>query len=296
MRNFKPMLAYSLKQEDYEQGLQFPLITSPKVDGIRCIIQYGIPVTRNLKPIRNRYASEILSGLNLDGLDGEIVVGEPNAPQVYRETSSGIMSFDGMPNFTFWVFDTILFQETAFVSRYERVKQQVEQSTLKDFVKVLPHKTIYSLDELLQFETDVLNQGYEGVMVRAVSGLYKFGRSTFKEQGLMKVKRFQDAEGVIVGFIEERKNNNEATVDNLGHTKRSLSQEGMVGKDTLGALIITYKDTTVEVGSGFTKEQRKEIWDNQDKYLGKSITYKYFDHGEYDKPRHPVFKGVREDL
>lgn len=289
------MLAYSLKSEDYE-ALQFPLIASAKVDGIRCIIKDNVALTRNLKPIRNQYTSSVLNGEELNGLDGEIVVGEPNAPQVYRDTSSGIMSFEGVPDFTFYVFDTFLFTKTPFNKRYELAIQQVRASGLPDFVKPLPHIVINSLGELFEFEANMLKQGFEGVMVRSLNGKYKFGRSTFKEQGLMKVKRFQDAEGTIVGFIEERRNDNEAKIDHLGHTKRSLSQEGMVGKDTLGALVITYKDTTVEIGSGFTKEQRKEIWDNKDKYLGKSITYKYFDHGQYDKPRHPVFKGVREDL
>jgi len=50
-----------------------------------------------------------------------------------------------------------------------------------------------------------------------------------------------------------------------------------------------------KVGSGFTDEQRNEVWVNASKYIGATITFKYFPHGVKDKPRSPIFKGFRVD-
>ena len=40
-----------------------------------------------------------------DGLDGEIIVGPATAEDVYRVTNSAVMSRDGEPDFTYWLFD-----------------------------------------------------------------------------------------------------------------------------------------------------------------------------------------------
>lgn len=46
-------------------------------------------------------------------------------------------------------------------------------------------------------------------------------------------------------------------------------------KGTLGALIVKYKNNTVNVGSGFTDEERNYYWNNQDEIIGRIIEVKY---------------------
>ena len=46
---------------------------------------------------------------------------------------------------------------------------------------------LQSLLCLQLYEERCLEQGYEGVMLRDPNGLYKFGRSTMREQGLIQV-------------------------------------------------------------------------------------------------------------
>jgi hypothetical protein len=55
----------SINDEDL-QSLKFPLIVSPKVDGIRCGVQGGAPLTRTLKPIPNIYVRGVLTQLVAD--------------------------------------------------------------------------------------------------------------------------------------------------------------------------------------------------------------------------------------
>ena len=96
-----PMLA-----TDYEpQALRFPCLASPKLDGIRCHIFNGQAMSRSGKPIRNYFVQMILGHQALNGLDGELVVGNMSAPDVYNRTSSGVMKKSGEPDFKFLVFD-----------------------------------------------------------------------------------------------------------------------------------------------------------------------------------------------
>jgi DNA ligase-1 len=49
------------------------------------------------------------------------------------------------------------------------------------------------------------------------------------------------------------------------------------------------------IGSGFNDELRQDIWNNQDNYVGKIITYKHFPVGVVNKPRLPTFIGFRSE-
>ena len=60
---FKPMLAAAV--EDVST-LAFPLIASPKLDGIRCIVRNGVAYSRSNKPIRNRHIQQCISEYSSD--------------------------------------------------------------------------------------------------------------------------------------------------------------------------------------------------------------------------------------
>jgi len=49
----------------------------------------------------------------------------------------------------------------------------------------------------------------------------------------------------------------------------------------------------IKVGSGFTKEQRRDIWCNKDKYIGKEIIVKFQDYTSYKNLSFPVFVSVK---
>jgi DNA ligase-1 len=151
-------------------------------------------------------------------------------------------------------------------------------------------------DELLDHEQRRLSAGYEGLILRSISGGYKFGRSTVREGIMLKLKRFTDEEAVVVDFEEQMHNGNEATVDNLGRTKRSSHKANKVGKGTLGKLVCEserYSDL-FRIGTGFTDAQRQQIWDYRHTYKGKLVKFKHQPYGQKDAPRTPVFLGWRD--
>lgn len=291
----KPMLADAL-----EGAPKFPVLASPKIDGIRCLIiadgHLAMAVSRSLKPIRNEFVQKILSDRRLVGLDGELVVGEPHAKDCMQATTSGVMSADGEPDFTFWVFDRHDKPGLSWWDRTERFRSS-RRRCLPARVRFLPQTLVESQAQLDAFEAECLEQGYEGVMLRQPEAPYKFGRSRNSDGALLKLKRFEDAEAEIVGFEEEMHNTNQATKDALGHTERSTAKAGMVGKGTLGALVCrTPEGVEFNIGSGFTALQRETFWRcGRNELLGKIVKYKHFAAGGVKvAPRFPVFIGFRD--
>lgn len=299
----KPMLSADIS--DNLDKLVYPVYVSAKLDGIRCIIKDGRPVTRTLKPIPNRFVQNYLSSSLFQQLDGELIVGEANDKNVMQKTTSGCMSFDGEPDFTFWVFDFYTELDYKYSKRLDMLREgftatfNSELARLQTYPRLilLNQKLITNEQELLTFEQECLANGYEGVMLRNPNGLYKFGRSTVKEGYLLKLKRFQDSEALVIGAEELMHNANEATVDNLGHTKRSSQQSGKVPGDTLGALLVRDIATGIEfsIGTGFTAQQRDELWQlhRAGALVGKFAKYKHFPSGVKQAPRFPVFLGFR---
>jgi DNA ligase-1 len=264
------------------------VLATPKLDGIRCLIQGGHAVSRNFKAIQNCYIREQMSGLP-DGLDGELIL----EGKEFNEVSSAVMSGDGKPDFRYYVFDYV--SDELNQPYYARM-DALEDLMLPTFCFKLIPVEIKNLDALMAYENKCVEEGYEGVMIRTPNGPYKCGRSTSREGYLQKIKRFTDSEAEILDFEERLHNENEATTDLLGHTKRSSHQENMVKTGTLGALRVRDIKTQIEfkIGTGFDDVLRQEIWDHQKKYSKMLVKYKSQASGAKDAPRFPVFIGWRD--
>lgn len=284
MSDFKPMLA---APADFKL-LEYPLYASPKLDGIRAVVLGGRVVTRKLLDVPNRFVREQLSRLAYEGLDGELILGNPTDHDVYRRTNSAVMSHDGEPEFTLYTFDDHTIKSAPFYHRLDTVRRRTELFGPR--IVAHEHKRIEDEAQLLAYEAEQVAAGYEGLILRKFEGAYKYGRSTAREQGMLKVKRFEDSEAMVIGVVEEMFNGNEAEKDNLGRTKRSKAKAGLVGKGTMGALQVRDTKTAVEfeLGTGFTAADRADAWP-----LGTVVKYKFFPVGVKDKPRHPVYLGRR---
>lgn len=305
---FAPMLAATHEPNKYP--LKFPLLASPKYDGIRCVIVDGVPMTRSLKkPVPNLFVREALRGL--PWFDGELIVGNPCDPEVCARTQSGIMAKAGEPNFCFYVFDIAhaRYASEGYQKRHDTAQNLVESYGV-DHVRFVEHTLITGEDALLEYENLLLAQGYEGAMVRSLHGEYKHGRATAKQGTLTKIKRFEDAEGIIIDIFEEMENANEAVINALGKTERSSHKAGKIGKNTLGGYTVrTTRLADDRFGLGgeeevefflgasanCTAEWREAEWarDKAVSHLGRTITFKYQPTPGADKPRFPSRKCFR---
>lgn len=285
----KPMLAVSLT--DFNQ-LKYPVLATPKLDGIRCLKIDGQALSRKLKPIPNNYIRRWIETYCPDGFDGEIMC----TGKTFNETQSLVMTEEGEPDFQYWVFDyvtTIL--EKSYECRMDDLQRKCNKNKNNTKIVYLFPKIINNLDQLNhQIKLDKID-GYEGTMIRSPNSPYKCGRSTLKEGYLLKIKQFTDAEAEVVGFAEKMKNNNKLERDELGYAKRSSHKENKIPDGTLGKLLVRDLKSGLEfgIGTGYNDQLRLEIWNNQDKYIGKFVTYTYQPSGMKDLPRFPVFKGFR---
>jgi DNA ligase-1 len=300
---FKPMLAADF--EDSE--LRYPLLGSLKLDGVRAYMKGGVVYSRTNKPIPNRFIQRTLTKhRDGNGLDGELIVGPPNAKNTMQATMSGVMRVEGEPDFNFYAFDMI--DAEPLTPYYERLKHvatrvRAAQTPKGHFIR-LPQKDIANLAELDAFEAQALADGYEGVMVRDPVGRYKQGRSTVKEAYLLKIKRFSDGEAEVIGVEEMMHNDNEKVLSETGHSKRSTHAAGLRPAGVLGALVVRDLATGVvfNIGSGFTAEQRKDLWSNphddvpEAKVIGLIVKYKSFPIGVKNAPRFGTFIGFRDRI
>jgi DNA ligase-1 len=295
---FEPMLA-ERKHPDLEK-LDIPIVVSPKLDGWRIPIYQGQALTRSLKPPPNPFVRECLSRMEFAGLDGEVIVGSPTAENCYDVTDSAMKREYGEPDFKFFVFDDFSEPDLPYLHRMEALRER--QHALRDCERLVFHDwlTAKSVAEIEAYEDKQLQLGYEGLILRGLYAPYKFGRSTMKEGGMLKLKRWTDAEFLIVGVEEMMHNENEAYTNEKGNTQRSKKAEGMVPAGMLGALICLMPDgvTTFTVGGGpgLTLKRRKELWDIRDTLPGQWAKVKYFAPGTKIRPRMPKLIGLRSPL
>lgn len=291
----KVMLA--VKAKEFET-LNYPLLASPKIDGVRATNKSGALVSRTMTLIPNGFTQALFGKKQWHGFDGELVVGAPNHPNCMQNTMSGVMSREGSPVVTWYIFDRWDL-ERPYMMRARAAKDLLSEYPGYS-VEWLPQTLIHNVAELYAYEDARVEEGYEGVILRAPDGRYKQNRSTIKEGLMLKVKRFHDSEAEIVGAYELMHNNNEATTDARGFTKRSTHNAGKEASGVLGGFNVRdiYDGREFDLGTGFTLEQRKNLWQawlkNPNHLLGIICKYKHFPIGVVDKPRHPIFLGFRD--
>lgn len=297
MTSFKPMLA---KDADLTK-LAWPQIAQRKLDGIRASVVDGRLVSRTLKPIPNAEIRAALERPEFEGFDGEIIVGDTSDEACYRRTASFVMAPDktGEP-WAFHVFD--LWNSTeSYVTRYVRLSLLLNRHVPNGGpIKRVENTRVDSLADLDALEEAWLADGAEGVILRDPAGKYKFGRSG-KAGPLLKVKRFIDFEAEVIGVYEEMHNANEAKRNALGRTERSTAASGLVGKGTLGGLVLRalngpHEGQEFRCGTGFDAAMRRDLWDEWkvNRFYRRVAKVKAFPIGVKDKPRHPVFLGWRD--
>lgn len=297
--NFRCTLAATC--EDVNK-LIYPVIASPKCNGVRMIVSDGVGYSRSGKPLPNKHLQQWCkeNAEYLEGLDGEVLVGDLTDEYSLNKTTSGINSIEGCPDFTYVVFDLVDFK-LGYQDRLKKAMGQMLKGRMdaEEMCKavLISHKTLTCAEALLQYDKENLDAGYEGTCTRLLNAPYKQGRSTAKQQYLMKIKGMEDSEFVIVGYFEEMQNTNEKELDERGLSKRSTKKEGMVPKGTLGGFICkTSEGHEFSVGSGFTAEMRREYWQRRDEFIGKLAKVKYFAKGMDKVPLLPVFLDIRMEI
>jgi DNA ligase-1 len=307
------MLAAKPKPEELDKvlaALPYPAMYSPKLDGIRATVQHGRLYSRSLKPIPNKELQAMWGRPGLEGLDGEIIVGPAAAADCFARSTSVAMSRDKpAEGAVFHVFDRLL-RDTSFHLRLADAENKVALANTAS-VRLVRHELLKTHAAALKYEEKMVKLGHEGVMRRWPDGLYKQGRSTLKEGGLIAVKRFVDAEAVVLDTYEQEENTNAKELNELGKMKRSSHKAGKTGKGTLGGFTVRplacaceaclrdrcafcLRQFNIGTGVGLTDAVRAELWARRKTLVGKIVKFRYQKTGTKDKPRIPIFIGFRD--
>lgn len=251
MKTIKPMLAKPYTATSKTPGW----LMSEKLDGVRAIWNGENLMTRNNNIIRApRWFTDPLPKDVV--LDGELWLGRG----CFQKAVGIVRSHDGdWSGMQFMVFDTV--QEGDYSQRYAALKAL----PLPSHVTVLEQFTYACPADLDAFEANILSQGGEGVIIRNPSAGYQQKRTS----DLLKVKRYQDAEVVVI-------DTEQGTGRNAG---------------LIGALVARFNGQLFNIGSGLTDKDRAQparYW------LNKTVTFSFFGLTDNGIPRHPAFIGVRD--
>jgi len=280
--------------------LRYPVYATVKMDGIRALRLNGTLLSRTLKEIPNKSIRK--RSLKLPGgFDMELCAEGLR----YDEVESIVMSkkHNDSHKIQFYILDWYGILDQHGVEANYRIRQQQIDGWIGSFGSRMDGMPVcfYICNDylsLFEFFLESERRGDEGICFRTPDSPYKFGRSTLREQWLIKLCRYHRTECVITGFEEQMENDNAEEYNSVGKMDRSSCKDNLIPKDTLGAFIVTHNlwgTMRVGTGVGLTDKLRKEIWENRDRYHGKVITVKFKPHGSKDKPRSPIYVGFRKD-
>ena len=278
MMRKKPMLAYPVsdKPVDYNK----PVFIQPKLDGVRCLIQYDAGkvtaysrtgkvwqniehITLNLYKFFDKHPNVILDGelYNHDFKDDfESIISMVRKTKPTAEDR--VISSD---NVQFHCYDTIM----EHMPYHDRALFLITNLKESYCVKFLPPVRVDSDERAKLYHQENLGAGYEGSILRT-NDIYKCGRSW----SLRKFKDFSDAEATIIGYVD-------------GKGKR----EGTLGK------FLMRDDDGIEFGcppgKGYNYKDMKDMLDNIHDYIGQRATFTFFERTKANSYRHPLFKCIR---
>lgn len=295
----KPMLASNYE----EDKLKFPLLVQPKIDGVRGLNMFGRLTGRSLKSHANKYVTSCFSHSAFIGFDGEMAAQAMNHPDLCRLTTSALNTITGEPFILWHIFDyvTPLMKDRAYVDRWDALFEKYliikkEFPELANHLRPVGFQMVNNLEELNYWDNKYLDDGFEGTIIRDPYGKHKQGRSTVKEGGLLRIKRFIEEEAIVISFEEGQMNNNEAIINELGYTERSTHQENMIANGLVGRIIgkVIKTGEMITISPGrMSHGERKFYLENPGEGIGKTIKFQHFPKGVKDKPRFPTFQSFR---
>lgn len=265
---------------------------SRKLDGVRCIciIAEGEVkfFSRNGKEFKtlNKLAEEIKRlGITNLILDGEICLANEDGSDDFQGILKEIQRKDhSIQNPKYWVFDILTPNEFHSINISpnfsDRIKDRTEllgDISSTGILEVLPQILIENEESLDKLKKNSKDFNWEGLIAKR-DAPYSPGRS----KNMLKIKEFFDAEYTVTGVI-------------MG-PQRVIVEGKEIEEEMLSAVTIIHKGSTVQVGSGFSLDERRHYYRNTGEIIGKLIKVQYFEstidqHGNHSL-RFPVFKGL----
>lgn len=218
--------------------------------------------------------------------DGEVISGDFNktVSDVRKKDTDCLdamfLMFDAMPMVEFTTVDSKKFCKTLpFNERRLRLRNIIkasDEATVPN-LKLTEMKMMESDKDVADYYSECRAKGLEGVMVKEPKHLYRRKR----DNAWMKIKAEESVDVPVVGI-----------------------QEG-TGKyeNMMGALLIDFNGVIVNIGTGFSDEQRESFWlaylddieNETNSIVGRLVEVEYHETTPDGSLRHPRFVRFRDD-
>lgn len=280
IKKFSCMLAHKYEPERNA----YPVIVEEKLDGMRvlAIVKSGevsfVSREGNPQPALEWMAEHVLkfaSGIcdtRVDMIfDGEVLSGSFNATVSEVRRKSKQAHDSQLHLFHFGLYDEFINDEDTRTMLQVKQEMQKLKSFLPDDspIKILPHYFANNEEEIALMYGKVREKNGEGVIVKSRSGKYTNRRN----HAWMKMKNKSNIDVSVVDW--------------------EVGTGEIAGM--LGALIVDVDGVRVNVGSGFSRQQRVDIWENIEDMEGEIIEVSYHEKTPAGSLRHPVFEKIRAD-
>ena len=293
---YKPMLAYpaSNKPIDYTKKV----FIQPKLDGVRCIIQYENRPLKNVDDLSGQLTENVVVAYSRTGkewknidhilfnlkpwfalnpnvvLDGELYNHdlkndfEKLISLVRKQKPTDIDALESADTVQFHCYDCIDMGliDASFENRMNFITHNVPRNhCIKHVTTDRVHKHEEALD--IHHNANLVN-GYEGSILRT-NDAYACKRS----HNLRKFKDFQDAEATLLAWVEG-KGKRKGTVGKFMAVDADGNEFGMPVMDKFDYLQKNFR--------------KMRNW------VGKTATFTYFERTKAGSYRHPLFKCIRD--
>lgn len=160
--------------------------------------------------------------------------------------------------------------KTAYSTRRVLIASKLIKFGLPDSFRLVPSIRVTSESEARRLYMKALDDGFEGLMLKRGDGVWSTGRTA----DFLKFKPFKTVDGVVTGTVE-------------GSGRNS---------GRLGALVVAFGGTTINVGGGFKDQDRVDLWHRRDTLVGQVVEFKVQDDSaSVATARFNVFKRFRSD-
>jgi len=291
----QPML-FPHQYPDPEEEVPYPILVQEKLNGVRMLITPEGVLTRNFKSFGNRqieislkkYVQKVRAlGLILDCEFLSQMHPWEEHVRIINEKDAEVP-----PEFSPHAFDALTLEEwdsvdqgwckcPPYEERHKRMKEYFPEITL-------PYSECWEVESLDDVYEEVLcgpgvggvGSG-EGLILRIPGCGYKHGRVTFNECSAWKLKPVFTMDGVVIDYKPMKRSMAAPEVDAFGHTHRPKHVDSTVEVDMLGAIRVETAYGKFWCGTGFTHEQRIELWNDAEegKLIGRHAEIACIDKG-----------------
>lgn len=289
----RPMLANKFSFELYKNKnkafrILFPAYVQKKYDGIRCLSyikdnkvilesRKGIEF-QNFKVLKEHLYNIFQKLPNNFYLDGELYNDDINFEVIsglirLHEINDDNKDIKLINTIQYHIYDCIDLNnlKMTYKDRYKFLNENLfTLNNEKDVLyKQVNSYLIENIEDVKKYHDNFVNDGYEGIMIRDINGIYELNK---RSKYLQKFKEFLEEEFKIIGY-------HEGTGD----------EKGLVIWNC-----INNNNQEFSVRPKGTFESRKKLYDEGDIYIGKLLTVIFQEYSSDGIPRFPVGKSIRD--